>query len=175
MEKIKRLVWLGIAIGVIGVLAGCATGPMVGKANVPAPEKIETLQMSPLSLEVLDETKQEKNQTFIQSLENDLKLELSNNRIQMDTEADKTLKVSVKSVHQTGYAKEFITGPFHGPSYLKLSVTLTDKTGTSLAEFPVAPFYGNTKAISNLLKSPGKITKKLAQEIVSSLISLKKR
>jgi len=172
MNKVRRLVWLVVAIGVVGILAGCAIAPTVGKVNVPAPEKIKDYQISPLVLEVFDNTPGQKNQKFVQLLEDDLKFELSNNGIQVEKESDKTLKVSLKNVRLSGYVKEFILGPFAGRSCVQLGVILTDKSGTSLADFPVS-FFSNTRGISNILKSPEESAKKSAQEIVKRLISLK--
>jgi len=172
MRKIEKLSWLGMTIGIACILSGCAITPTVGKTNIPAPEKLQVCQLSPLALEVTDDTPGQKNQKFVQLLENDLKLELSNNGIQVEKESDKTLKVSLKNIRLSGYVKEFILGPFAGRSCVQLGVALVDKSRTSLADFPVS-FFSNTRGISNILKSPEESAKKSAQEIVKRLISLK--
>jgi hypothetical protein len=172
MRKTVKLFGLGLIIGIAGFLSGCAATPTVGKVNVPAPEKIQACQLSTLALEVTDDTPGKKNQEFVKLLEDNLKSELSSNGIQTAENAEETLKVSLKDVHLNGFIKEFIMGPFAGRSCVKLDAVLSDKAGV-LAQFPLA-FYGNTRGMSQILKSPEEATKNTAKEIVKKLMSLNK-
>jgi len=170
MRKTGKLFGLGLIIGVVGLLSGCAVTPTVGKVNVPAPEKIQSCQLSILAVEVTDDTSGGKNQEFVKLLQDNLKSELSSNGIQTAETAEETLKVSLKDVHLNGFIKEFIMGPFAGRSCVRLDAILSDKDGV-LAEFPLV-FYGNTRGMSQILKSPEEATKNTAKEIVKKLMSL---
>ena len=160
-------------ISLISILTGCATTARVSKEKVLTPEKIETLQLSPLALEILDETPGKKNQKFIQALEEDLKQELSKNEIQLNQEAENTLKVAVTKIYSVGFAKRYFFGPFAGQTTIETDVVLIDRDSSSLAEFQVTSYGGMRGAIFEL-DSPQRVTKKLAKEIVSRLKSLKK-
>ncbi|MFA5393834.1 MAG: DUF4410 domain-containing protein [Candidatus Ratteibacteria bacterium] len=172
MEKIGKAIWLGLILGVASILAGCAATSTVSKINVPAPEKIEASQISPLVLEVLDKTPGQKNQKLAQILEEDLKTELYNNGIQTEKEAEKTLKVFLNKISMVGFGKRFVLGLFAGQSTIETSAVLTDKNGATLAEFQVSCKGGLGGTIFQV-DSPERITKKLAQDIVNRLISLK--
>jgi len=168
-----EFVRIRLLLGIVTILTGCATTAKVSQVKVSAPEKIETFQLSPLALEVLDETKGEKNQKFVELAEKELKVELSKNEIQVEKEAEKTLRVSIKNIKHISPARRFIpvVGLF-GQSTVDADVSLLDKDGASLAEFKISSMAGIRGALFEL-DAIERITRKLAQEIVSKLKSLK--
>ena len=78
MRNKGEFVRIRLLLGIVTILTGCATTAKVSQVKVSAPEKIETFQLSPLALEVLDETKGEKNQKFVELAEKELSAEAKN-------------------------------------------------------------------------------------------------
>ena len=169
----RRNIFLFLGLVGILILTGCATTAKVSQIKIPTPEKIETFQVSSLTLEVLDKTPGQKNQKFVQKLEEDLKDELAKNDINVEESAEKILRVSVTKIYLVGAGKRFMLGVFAGQSTIEADIVLLSKEGASLAEFTVISYGGVRGAIFEL-DSPQRVTKKLAQEIVSRLKSLSK-
>jgi len=172
MVKIKRLIWLGMTLGVAGILTGCATTANVKEIKALPTEKTESFVLSSMSLEVIDKTPGQNNQKFIQPLEEELKKELTNNGFQVDPNAENILKVALTKISIVTVAKRLLLGIFGGQTSLETEVVLTDKTGASLTEFKVTSNAGIRGALFEA-DSIQRTTKKLAQEIVSRLKSLK--
>lgn len=173
MRNVRRWIWIGLLLGGIGILVSCATTAKVSQIKISSPEKIGTFQVSSLTLEVLDKTPGQKNQKFVQKLEEDLKDELAKNEIKVEEGAEKILRVSVTNIYLVGPGKRFVLGVFAGQSTIETDVTLVDKEGSSLVEFQVTSYGGVRGAIFEL-DSSQRVTKKLAQEVVSKLKSLGK-
>jgi len=172
MKKTRNLFWTGTLFIVAGILAGCATTANVKEIKALPTERTESFVLSSMSLEVIDKTPGQNNQKFIQPLEEELKKELTNNGFQVDPNAENILKVALTKISIVTVAKRLLLGIFGGQTSLETEVVLTDKTGASLTEFKVTSNAGIRGALFEA-DSIQRTTKKLAQEIVSRLKSLK--
>ncbi len=173
MKNKERFVWIFLLLGIIGILTGCATTASVKEIKLPTPGKIETFQISPLTLKVLDEAPGQRHDKLLELLERELKVQLSKNNIQVDEKADKTLQVSIKKITIINPAIRLIplVGSF-GQSTIEADVSLLDKDNASLTEFQVSSRAGIRGAVFEL-DAMQRITRKLAQEIVRRVKSFK--
>ena len=172
MKKMGKLIWIGVLFIVVGILAGCATTAKVKETKALPVEKTENFVLSSVNIEVVDKTPKQDGQKFVQKIEEYLKLELSKNEIQVEKEAEKTLKVSIKRISIVNPARRFIplVGVF-GQSTIEADVSLLDKDGSSLTSFQVSSMAGIRGALFEL-DAIERITRKLAQEIVNRLKAL---